>query len=218
MVDEKIFTHESYGIVSFNRITGGSRRLFGSVLPGHSETIRFTVSRGERHHSLSRDWFFPRKNLIEVELSPAQFAELITTMNMGAGVPCTIKYLDGKTVEEPPMTDIEQEEIRTGFGEEMKKLGNSLIELSNTVTEVISASRLSKQDREKILNGVAGLIQEVKSNLPFVETSFREATEKVVMAAKAEFEAFMVHSIARAGLTALNGKTINALTDGTNND
>ena len=106
--DEKVFSHESYGMVQFSRITGRSGRLFGSSLPDQGSFIRLRVVRADRRHHLGRDWYHGEsKVLFEADLSNVQFAELITTMNHGQGAPCTLRFCDGKPMEKPPEEKLE---------------------------------------------------------------------------------------------------------------
>ena len=90
--DEEVEAHPCYGMISVHRQTGGHTKLFGSPLDSHPSTIAITIREAERHHNLSSDWFFARKPIIEIDLSPMQYAEMITTPNVGSGVPCTIRY------------------------------------------------------------------------------------------------------------------------------
>ena len=109
--------HPAYGLVQFSRQHGGSKKLFGSQIRSDT-TIALRIFEGEVQHELSYDRYSHAKNrpIIEVVLSAAQFAELLTTMNMGSGVPCTIEYRDGKDVPPIPETDkAEAQKIHEGF-------------------------------------------------------------------------------------------------------
>jgi len=76
-------SHPSYGMVSFNRQQQTPpANLFGSSIK-HQTLISLTIRRGTKERDLSRDWYFGGEELIEVLLSPNQFAEAITHMNMG---------------------------------------------------------------------------------------------------------------------------------------
>ena len=82
---------KSWGMVGFYRNYGSGRELFGSDVTNHN-TIRLTVKHAIKHRELGRDWTMGDDIICEVELSALQFAELLTNMNMGDGVPCTIRY------------------------------------------------------------------------------------------------------------------------------
>ena len=103
--DEFEREHPSYGILHISRTSGGTSaiRLFGSPLATHYGTIRLTISKGKWIHGLNHDRYFGMsKDFIEVEMSAAQFADAITSLNMGSGTPCTIRYVGGERVPDPP--------------------------------------------------------------------------------------------------------------------
>lgn len=200
--ETKVFAHESYGLAGFSRIShSGRTRLFGSALEEHHSTIMLRIHHAERHHHLARDWFHAsRSPMIEVQLSAAQFADMLTSMNMGDGVPCTIRTFNGKDVAEPPAEYTEAEEIRTSFKERTSAIGKRLSALRANVATALEAKGVTGAVRNAVIQGVDGIIRDVQQELPFILTSFQEASTRVVAAAKSEIEAFTAHAIHRAGL------------------
>src|SRR5208337_4240325 len=96
----------SYAMVSFSRISAGGEglSLFGSSIKHHSAiTLSIKQARLSRDTDLSHDWYFAENRfpLIEVTLSPNQFAELLTSMNVGDGVPATLTLYNGQGYEYP---------------------------------------------------------------------------------------------------------------------
>lgn len=86
-------THPAYGMLSFSRRTGGKQSLFGSSIE-HKDVIAMTLRHGEVDRQLNRDWYHGTEVIAEVEMSYAQFAEAITSMNIGTGVPVTIRFTE----------------------------------------------------------------------------------------------------------------------------
>lgn len=202
--DEKTFEHEAQGLAVFNRrSSNGKRRFFGSALTNHYNTVGFTVSRASRHHHLARDWFHPKEELIEIEFTAAQFAELLTTMNCGVGVPCTIQHVGGRQMAPMPEEPIEAEQVRLGFKDDMARIAKKMGALRDRVAAAMREKTINQEARKGIVGAVESLIQDVQSNLPFIVDSFQEATEKIGTAAKAEVEAFVMHAITSAGLDAV---------------
>ena len=195
------YNHESYGQAVFSRRQStGHRRFFGSALTMHYNTVALTISRCEREHGLAHDWFYPREQLIEVEFTAAQFAELLTTMNVAGGVPCTIRGIGRASVAEPPETPTESDAVRSGFKADMHKIAAKMSKLRDDVAAAMAGKTITQAARKTIVSAVDNLIQDVQSNLPFVLDSFQEAADKVASAAKAEVEAFTMHAIVSAGL------------------
>lgn len=83
-------THPSYGTLLFSRRTGAKEALFGSSIQ-HRDTICMTLHHASIERGLNRDWIHGDKVIAEVEMSYSQFAEAITSMNIGTGVPVTVQ-------------------------------------------------------------------------------------------------------------------------------
>jgi hypothetical protein len=205
--EESRETHPAYGMIGFSRVTNGGvytkHKLFGSSLDNHPTTIRLQIKHAERQHGLGHDRYYAKGKIVEVELSAGQFAELLTTMNMGDGVPCTIRYADGKPIEEIPAQRMEVERVREGFEKDMKRVGKKLRTFMDSAKETLAKKNLTKDDREQLMSQLRMFVQEMESNVPFALTSFEEATDKVVNHAKAEVDAFMTTAVMNAGFKSL---------------
>jgi ElaB/YqjD/DUF883 family membrane-anchored ribosome-binding protein len=201
---ETVYKHESYGMASLSRCTGRVR-LFGSAIQWNDNFISLRVSRGERHHHLSRDWYTTaeRHPIVEVFLSASQFADMITSLNMGNGVPCTISSVEGKHLEEPPDLETEAEKVQIDFKQSIEDLIKELQSAQDKVESILGQKSIKKADREAIRAEFSKVVREIGSNIPFVLDSFQEASERVVTHAKAEVEAFVSARITAAGLEAI---------------
>lgn len=197
--------HPSYGLVQFNRVATTSAKLFGSAIKTHFNTLRLRIyenvklirgQHGDRYYT-------GNVPSIEVELSAAQFAELITTMNVGFGSPCTIRYSRGKQVENPPELATEAEHVHKTFEDRMKEASKKLAEHVHDLPKKLEEAKIPKKHWETILGPIRKMLQEVGTNSPYWLECFEESTEKVVSAAKAEIEAFQQTAITNAGLRAL---------------
>ncbi len=221
------YEHPSFGMALFSRVThGGKTRLFGSSIDSHHTTIRLQVTRGERHHHLSRDWYFgDGRPMIEVEFSAAQFAELITCMNINSGVPCTIRAFDGKQVKEPPSPPpLEADEVREGFQKQTAAVAKRVTEGRKKIAELFESRKgLPKAVTEQVLHHLDMVEQDIRANMPFVLKQFEEAAGKVVTAAKAEIDATVSATVTREGLKAMleragEGPTVTLLEAGTRSE
>jgi hypothetical protein len=199
--------HPAYGLVSFSRVSGGSGKLFGSSVD-NLNFIRLRVCRAVRYHDLSHDWYSSAggRDLIEVDLSAAQFATLLTTMNVGEGTPCTIRYLDGKKVDDLPPEKMEAHRIQDGFKEQMQEMTKELDAQRTQLNAILDKKNVNMGDREQIRSAVDRIFMEIKQNIPFVLEQFNESAEKIVTQAKTEVDAFVTTMVHRTGLEALAGK------------
>ena len=96
--------HPAYGFIRMSRVNGGSGRLFMSPLR-HENRISITIGEAEQVRSLSTDAHYAGRQIIEVQMSEAQFAQFITNSMNHAGAPCTITSNNGKMI--PPLDDVQ---------------------------------------------------------------------------------------------------------------
>jgi hypothetical protein len=203
---EKKEEHESFGLLQISRQTcSPAINLFGSSI-SHSNLISLRICRGEKHRDLSRDWYFDSETLIEIIMSNTQFAEAITSMNMGCGVPVTLHRVYGQSVAPCPEVH-KRQEIEREFDDRCKKIADRTQEAANEATKILSGSgALKKEDRKKLSELIFSIQQEMRGNLPFVNKSFDEQIDKTIMEAKGECEAFYTNHIHKLGMEALQNK------------
>ena len=202
--DEFEREHESYGILHISRTSGGSGavRLFGSPLATHYGTIRLTISKGKWIHGLHHDRYYGMsKEFIEVEMSAAQFADVITSLNIGSGTPCTIRYVGGQRVPDPPDHATEAEHIRDSFEKSVDKYTAKAHEYRKVIDKL--TSKLPTKAREQIRVALDVIEDQLASNVPFVVKQFQEATTRITSAAKAEVDAFVTGVVRAAGLQSI---------------
>lgn len=207
--EEQEFEHPSYVMVGLFRSEGNIGRLFGSALDKHHTSITLRVAQATRKHSLGRDWYHAKSllPLIEVELSAAQFAEMITSMNVGSGVPGTLRSLNGeRTGPVPEEHSLEVEEVRKQFARDVASVAKGVEDMEKRVADLLDKKSLSKEDKKEILSQFASFRQHVRSNSPFMVEQFERAAEKVVTHAKAEVDAFITHNVVAEGIRSLAEK------------
>jgi hypothetical protein len=209
MDNEKTFDHPSYGMVQFSR-RSGNPKLFASALETHQHYVTLSVRKCQLIRGDHGDRYFGsiRGDLIEVDLSAAQFAELLTTMNVGMGVPCTIGYVQGQRIESPPDIPTEAQSVRDGFKESLGEFAKGLKSKAKTVRTILEKKTLNKDDRAVVGGVIDSVIREMTDKAPFIVDMFREATERVMTAAKAEADAWLTTVVHRAGIKALQEGTV----------
>ncbi len=181
-------THESFGTMVVTRsINGSDVQLFGSSIK-HSSTVSMSISKADRNRHLSRDWIHPTDEIIEIEMSQAQFADMITSAGLGGGTPVTIRKIQGKRTEPVPGTSVRQKFSRE-FDKSVSDLKAQLESLENIAKDVLTKSTSKKEERESLLREINRLSREVSSNIPYIAKSFNESIDKVVGEARQEIEA-----------------------------
>lgn len=194
-----VHTHPAFGALRISR-RSGSETLFNSDFR-HQHYISITISRAKLFRDLSCDTIYTanRDELVEVNLSEAQFATAITSMNMGCGSPCTITRFNGEgipAIDEPPSR-------RDQFtGELLGRLDRAKSIIGDAAAAVGQAG-LSKKKEAEVLGLLQRAIADIGSNLNFVAAMFDEHMEKTVEDARAE--------IAGTAMAAMNALAMSAV-------
>lgn len=200
MKEDKSFEHPSYALAQISRVSSSkSKPLFGSSI-SHTQTIQLRIYRGEEIRSdSSYDRYFGREEYINVEMSNTQFAELITSMNYGVGVPVTLKHFNGIVPEDPPIRNKRAQHSQE-FKEKMVKFTKTLEDGQKELQTLLNKQKLSKEDKRRMENLFQHLTTNIKNNIPYFEKAFEKQMDKTVTEAKGEVESFIANSIQLTGL------------------
>lgn len=204
-LERETYKHPAFGMIGFRRITGGDNVLFGSSIK-HNDRIQLTIKHGEQDRTLHEDRYYGKKRIVEVEMSYSQFAECISAMNVGDGVPCTIRFTekDGHipAIEE---NNSKREQFRNEFSGVIEKAMEQIQNQINQIQESIDTKKtLGIKDRKEIVSQLQHVKYNIGANLDFCVSQFDEQMDKSTMEAKGEIEAFCqnkINSIAQAALT-----------------
>lgn len=205
MNPDKEERHESYGLVGLSRVTSSHGvSLFGSDLK-HRELVVLKVQRASVERHLHQDWIHSTADpsIVEVVLSEAQFAGLITTWNRGDGVPCTLDRVGGKKMADPPdrakIETVKQEIRDHGSG-----ITSRLREAKARLERVLDSKNTPTKTELRAINEELRMaIQEVVSDTPFLLEQAHEEIEKARTDAIAEIEAHMAATVQRMGMQAI---------------
>jgi hypothetical protein len=196
-IGREVSRHAAYGQVSIHHVQGASH-LYGSDFE-HRSYVRLSIKRSELHRDLAHDWHFEREPLIEIALSEAQYAAMISAPNR-QGVPCTIEHVNGAMVPGLPRRDTTKL-----YNAEIERKLHDTVRLLEAQRDAIKAgvSKLPKKAQEEVLRPIETAIREIGGNTPFVIRSFGEHMEQTVVNAKIEVNAYATNTIVRAGIAAL---------------
>jgi len=189
-------THPSYGIVSFSRVSTASKRLFGSDI-NHRSFIRLRIGRAgsSQDKELHLDRVYSEGlPIVEVDLSSSQFAELLTTMNIGEGVPCTISFEEGKMSVQyvEPFQNAIQDKANRLVDNENVRFAKKLDEIKKLVEEIGEKKSLTKQDKQTMSRLMDSFIDMTRNGFRYSEEKFREEAERSIADIKSEIDATLV--------------------------
>lgn len=203
---DKTYSHPAYGVIGLCASTWNpSQHMFGSHVK-HSNIITLRIKTAERTSNGDYEFIHGKKDLIEVMLTGTQLGDLLTSMNRGDGVPCTIR----RTETDWDIPLIENEE--TPISESRKSMDEHITKVMEKADRMIKETQALLKDKKsankgeltKISDQLAMVRQEIYSNLPFVAKCFDEKIEKTISHAKGEVDAFVSNTIRSAGLEAIS--------------
>jgi hypothetical protein len=196
----EIPTHEAGALIQFSRVTGKAN-LFGSDFD-HDHYITLKVTPCTTQRSSNRTWYMGTlKPYIEVSLSAAQFAEAITTLNCGSGIPCTMEYLSGRG-KFPRIEPIPQRPAFEAEGGEA--LAESIAAIDDAIAE-LDTLKLSVAAKKAMHGKLTKARMRLSDRLPFIIESFAEAMDDVEQKAKTEIAAYADHVRSQIGGIVLAG-------------
>lgn len=184
--------HPAWGLIGASRVSSSppGAVLFDSDIR-HQHSVIVRISTATRRRDLSRDWMMAKREFVEVEMSEAQWASFVSSMNAGQGVPCTIRRReDDWSVPGMPYEPRLQEsmrEVRVAADEAVAK-----------VAEAFAAYKEKKTAAN--LRNLEFAIRNMPANAEFAASSLSEHAENVVQRARADIEAMVLAKAQQLGL------------------
>lgn len=191
MDGETVERHPSFGQISVSRVSG-TTHLYGSDFT-HHHFVSLRVHRSEVRRHLSTDWpMADSRPLIEVDMSESQWASLLSSLNVGSGVQCTLRYVNGEKVPDPPPPPARGDQFA---GEVVDHLDGARAALRE-LRERVAAGKAGKESLRLIDQAEA----QINANKGYVERQFRRHMEGLLLRAKTEINAYAGSVMARVGL------------------
>jgi hypothetical protein len=204
--DERTYKHPSYGQISVSRVSG-RKRCYGSDFE-HQNYVVVELKHSEEHWSYMRPWYFGKEAIASIAMTEAQWAQFVSSFNVGMGTPCTLEYTrDGALVQHPVITP-----LRPRADEFKNEHATTFKEALTALREALKAAK-DRKVHSSIIAGIEKAIREVGGSAPFAEKQFAEHVEELVEEAKIEANAFLDHAIKTAGLKVLEAPEKVALED-----
>jgi hypothetical protein len=200
--DAEYQSHPTWASLQISRVSGQAD-LFGSQVQ-HQHFIELRVCPMKRKHDLGQDWYYAEPvPYIEIQMTAAQFAEAITSLNMGNGIPVTLHSFSGKPLGRPPKEDSEPERVKKYVAEQVVEAKQECKELQAKIDEILAKPTIGKGDRALIKSMTERISKLFSTNLPFYTEQFTEATERVSSKAATEFEAMVASKLTSLGLSSM---------------
>ncbi len=196
-------SHPSFAQIKAARVNGNST-LYDSEF-NHQNTIRVTVSGSEMVRTLSRNYHFETGELITVEMSEAQWATFVSSLNAGSGVPCSLRRDHGKGIPALSKPITMREKFKVEFDEKITEAINRLGDLESMITD----AKLSAKAQKEMIDSINYVKRSFTCSMPFVAEKFGEHMETTVEKAKIEINAFTTQALIDAGRQSLSSAGLN---------
>ncbi len=192
VIADTIERHPAYGQIGASRVSGQTE-LYGSDF-NHQHYITIRLKKSELHRNLSNDRVHTRGGeVMEVSMSESQWATVVSSLNSGQGVQCTINYLDGQDV--PAIKrDVNR---RTQFEEELNSRLKGVEGLLKTIGTTVDALPCSQKKKDEIHHQLRVALNNMGPNFKFTQDQFGEYMEEQTERAKAEINAYAQHMLER---------------------
>lgn len=192
MIEETRVKHESFGFIRASRVQGHAALFDSAVRHQHYITIEIGEAEMVRRFSDSHTYSSLR-GFINVAMSEAQFAQFITSMNVGSGAPCTLQYVMGKRREEPPPDINTRETFEGEVRQQAESVATALREGIAAVSALATQGRPpNKAEIKAALAKLETAQREMVANMPFLMKQFAEGIEKLTERAKTDLNAHAV--------------------------
>ena len=207
-------SHPSYGCIGISHVSGRGV-LFGSEVT-HQHFLSLTISEAERVVDEPREFVSERRELIRVDMTQAQFAEMITSPNRGSGVPCTITRFTGDKGEpwanqrhggrpSPPDPEHYTKKYKNVMGERAGYVSEGLKKAKEKVDRLFNGDDKPTKSNLKELQDALRMAQlNLDQNLAYVMEEMEEGIENRMATAISEFESYVSFSLKAKGLEHLS--------------
>lgn len=201
------------GTISWSRSSCSEpRTMFGSEIKTTSPvTVRIdrahVVKLSERDYNVLSD----NRPYIEVELTPVQWAEFLTSGNVCGGVPCTVHSVEGKQMSKVEPTDIAEiynVAVRERFDEFEK--GIKRFE-QRIAAALVKGKAMTKTELKEMLSDLSVFRTNTVANVNYVRDRFVEDMGSVVAKARAEVNAYAERTLINTGVQCLMNEATDEL-------
>lgn len=188
LMDAEHIKHPSFGQISARRIQGGGDNHFYGSEFSHQHWIEVVISSSETIRKVGRDFHSANAELVRVAMTEAQWATFLSSMNVGDGVPCTLRRMAGKGYPEIERLETKEDFFKRSMAETVEDSVSKINELIDALNS--DTVKLSKKTRSELVRLAEHARMEIRDNAPFVATQFGEHIETRVEEAKVSIAAY----------------------------
>lgn len=186
------------GYIRVVQVSGGNGHLYGSKV-SHQYYINIEIGESKGGDSMDPfDYQHPSERAaISVDLSLLQFAQMMTSIGKGEGIPCTVRRFNGQRVE--PYVIPDQKESLRNYGNSVEERSNEHIRSvrDQLKAKLADGKRPTKAEMDEMIKELE-MADSDRSNLNFIGEQTQKIFEKAVVDAKHQIEAHAMHLLGSA--------------------
>lgn len=189
--------HPAFGLVTVSRAMGTARTLFQSDLQ-HNDTVILRISTASRKRDLKHDWLHHKEEIVEIEMSEAQWASVISSVGLGSGVPVTIRQRGYELIPDlpyQPRTETSRQEVRDAANELLSGVTKAFKALEDA-----EERKAGVKERRELRRALASQLNGAAANQVFAVKSLEDAAERAVAQARADIELTAIRAAQAAGI------------------
>ncbi len=183
-------SHPAWVLIGASRVSGTPGAVLFDSDIRHNHYVSVKIEEAERKRDLNHDYIHGRKRIIEIDMSEAQWASFVSSMNT-TGVPATLRAREDDYLipEMPyaPRLQVSMDEVHGAAEKAQAK-----------VEEAFAAYKEHKTAAN--LRALEIAVGHITPNMDFVAKSLGEHAENVVTKARADIEAYVVSKANQLGL------------------
>lgn len=198
----EIQEHPAFGTIVMTTPQGGKNTMFGSDVV-HNGCVRIVIHEASLRRDLSHDWIHSQRQILELEMSHAQFARFITSNGNGGGTPVTLRWI--RDVGELPgikkiesKYDTHRKEIVDAAHERLQHIQQAIESLGRAID-----GSISKKELRIIHENLKRHAEQLPGSMNFVVESAERALEKATTDAKIEVESYIDATARKLGLKSI---------------
>lgn len=191
---DKEYQKDYMGTITWGRLQGGAPSpMFGSDIKTDSPVyIRICNAYVSDMGGTPTDQHIHGKHpaIIEVEMTPIQWAEFLTVGHVDDGVPCTITRLNGKKMSRVEMRNI-AEEYGNHINEKFEDFQKGIKRFEDEIEQTLESGKsMGKTQMKELLHSMKCFRENAPANLKYAHDRFREDMANMVVTAKAEINSY----------------------------
>lgn len=196
--------HPAQGLIKFSRVSG-SLDCFGCdvLLDGY---VQLEINTARVQKGIGKEYYITGSNVLRLRLTNYQFLELITNLNNGRDIPCTLEVVKGDPVGRYEKTETVLDDFKRSTVELSNECFELVVQIQTQLQELDAAKTPSKRKINKVKRDMENLHTRLKEDIPWLQNRFHEDMLVMFTQIKEEASAWIQNKLMEMGLDKVTNK------------